>query len=93
MLTIRHQGAAMAAGQLLLASVAIVHRDDHAVAHRCGQARHVAMREQRNFDAFSRLGMHAVAVEKFQFFGRGRDPGFDEAVALEWRYAKGSLWR
>ena len=46
------------------------------------QARHITIREQWNFDAFSRLGMDSVAIEKFQFFRRGRDPGFDEAAVF-----------
>ena len=69
----------MAAGQLLLAGVAIVHRYNQPFAHRCGEARHVAMRQQRDLDALSRLGMHSVAVNKLQFFSRRRDPHFNEA--------------
>ena len=40
------------------------------------------MREQRDLDALSWLGMNSVAVKKFQFFSRRRDPDFDEAAVF-----------
>ena len=40
----------------------------------------MSLRCERDFDAFSGLGMDRVAVEEFEFFGRRRSPGFDEAA-------------
>ena len=36
-----------------------------------------------HFDALARFGMDAVAVEKFQFFGERREPGFAQAIVFE----------
>jgi hypothetical protein len=38
------------------------------------------LRGERRFDAFVRIGMDRIAIEKFQFFGRRVCPGFDEAT-------------
>src|ERR1700675_1232103 len=64
-LTICHESSAVAAGKLFRPSVAIVNRKEEARALRCGKASHVLIRLQRKLDAFSRLGMHTVAVKKF----------------------------
>ena len=89
-LTVCHQGPTMAPAKLLRARVTVVDRDNQSLAHRCGEARHIAMREQRDLDPLSRLGMNPITVNKFQFFSGRWNPGFDEAVVLG-RDAKCSL--
>ncbi len=41
------------------------------------------LREDGHFDALTRFGMDAVAVEEFQLFGERRKPGFVQAIVFE----------
>ncbi len=41
------------------------------------------LRLQRHFNALAGFRMDAVAIEKFQFFGERREPGFVQAIVVE----------
>src|SRR6202021_1063864 len=80
MLSYRFKRTAMAPGKLLGAGVAVVYDDEQSAIDGGGDLAHVVLRAERSLDAFPGFRMNGVAIEEFQFSGRGWGPGFDEAV-------------
>ena len=80
MLSYSFKRTAMAPGKLLGAGVAVVYDDEQSAIDGGGDLAHVVLRAERSLDAFPGFRMNGVAIEEFQFSGRGWGPGFDEAV-------------
>src|ERR1700690_1999451 len=70
----------MASRKLLFAGVAVVDGEEESALDAGGDTIHELLCSQEHFEAFVRLGMNRVAVEEFEFFGRGLRPGFDESA-------------
>ena len=69
MLSISGKRTAMTSCKLLLACVAVIDNQEETTLDETRRLREVTLRDQRHFDALPWLGMYAVAVKKFQFFG------------------------
>src|SRR5437868_12762438 len=68
-LTKRCDRTAMASGELFLASVSVVDRDENATIYAGCDARHRLLCDQRDLDSFAGFRMDAVAVEETQLLG------------------------
>src|ERR1700722_1999953 len=74
--------SAMASGELFGAGVPVVDDHEKTARHCCGDLIHHLLRGHRRLDTLARFWMDGIAIEKFEFLLRGRNPRFDKAAAL-----------
>jgi len=82
-LAICHERAAIAARELLLARVTVIHDEQQAAADEMRDLPDPILRNDGHFDALARFGMDSVTVEEFQFVGKRREPSFIQAIIFE----------
>src|SRR5215469_3247743 len=82
-LAVGHDRAPVAAGEELVAGVAVIDGEKKTARDQAGHSRRRLLSEQGRFDALSRFGMDAVVIEIFQLALRGRPPGFEKVAAAK----------
>ncbi len=82
-MSIRHERAAVATRELLVAGVTVIDYQQQAARDDVREMTNPILRNCGDFDALAGLGMDAVAIEEFQFLGQRWKPDFVQAIVSE----------